>query len=77
MLIMWETVDMSGTEELLKQWKNKATMLSCGHHGVVWWSDSTTEVSVTVVPFQSELCTFHCIICFTSEVGKDGKGIMV
>ena len=52
-------------------------MLSCGHHGVVGGSDSVTKVSVAVMPFQSDLCTCHCIVCFTGEVGKDGKGIMV
>ena len=36
-----------------------------------------TKVSVAVMPFQGELCTFHCMVCITGEVGKDGKGIMV
>ena len=67
-------MDMLGTEVMLKQWKSETTMLSCGYHGVVWGSDSVTKVSVGVMPFQSELCTCHCI---TGEVGKNGKGIMI
>ena len=68
---------MLGTKVMLKQWKDEAAMLSCGHHGVVRGSGSVTKVSVAVMPFQSELCVCHCTICITGEVAKDSKCIII